>query len=39
MSRSNNGRTIVYTDGACSNNGRGNEAAGYGVVFGDNPNW
>ena len=26
----------VYTDGACSNNGKSNAKAGYGVYFGDN---
>lgn len=29
----NDGYVIVYVDGACSNNGRRNAAAGLGVVF------
>lgn len=29
----------VYTDGACSNNGRGNAKAGIGVYFGDDSCW
>ena len=31
-----NGYTEVYTDGACSSNGRGNAQAGVGVWFGEN---
>jgi ribonuclease HI len=27
---------FVYTDGACSNNGRSNAKAGYGIYFGEN---
>ncbi|KAL5289246.1 RNASEH1.2 family protein [Megaselia abdita] len=29
-----NGRTVVYTDGACINNGRQNPSAGFGVYWG-----
>lgn len=33
------GYVIVYIDGACLNNGRGNAAAGFGVVFDHKHPW
>ena len=32
------GYVVVYTDGACSNNGQCNPKAGIGICFGDNHN-
>lgn len=39
MAHRGNDRVDVYTDGACSNNGRGNSAAGWGVNFGPDHPW
>ncbi|CAD6190118.1 unnamed protein product [Caenorhabditis auriculariae] len=30
---------VVYTDGACSNNGKGHAKAGWGIYWGDNHEW
>lgn len=35
LKRQGDRRLIVYTDGACTNNGRVNSMAGYGVFFGE----